>query len=122
MADYQLRARIPHELADEIKELVDYVNERFPGVEATFSTVSRQALQEFVRRSSFGEKRIISLELPMKDLNSEQLETVRQGLELISTVFTEAKEAESKVQDRIEWLEFEAWKRNGKLPKGVDAE
>lgn len=50
MADYQLRARIPNELAEEVKNIADVIQEENPGAEATISTISRFALKDYVKR------------------------------------------------------------------------
>jgi len=48
MSDYQLRARIPNELADEVKKIAEEINKETPGAGATISTIARHALNEFV--------------------------------------------------------------------------
>lgn len=124
MSDYQLRARIPHELADEVKDLIEEVNEKFPAAEATFSTVARQALQDTIRHSRFFENKIIPLELPIKDLKKDELEVVLQGLTLISSVIQTPEDTKNRVedailrvQDAIEWIEFQEFKKSQKKVK-----
>ncbi len=56
MADYQIRARIPQELAEEVKGIVERVNNEIPFADATISSVTRQALQEFVNRNTHRRK------------------------------------------------------------------
>jgi hypothetical protein len=116
MADYQLRARIPHELADQVKDLIEEVNEAFPAAEATFSTVARQALESFVKRSLFGRNKIVSLELPIKDLGKEQLQQVLDGLSLIFDVVKDEKikDAMERVISDIEMCEFREYKEKRK--------
>ncbi|WML42704.1 hypothetical protein [Neobacillus sp. PS3-40] len=87
MADYQLRARIPHELADEVKAVIETINESVPGAEATFSTVARYALQDYAKRFHPKIKgETLFLELPIKDLKKEQLEVISKALQDINSV------------------------------------
>lgn len=123
MSEYQLRARIPHELADEIKTIIEETNEKFPHVEATFSSVAREALQATARQIKLHGEGVVFLELPLKNLDKSQLEAVKQGLESISAVLPGQKaleEALRRTEDRIEWQEFQEWKNSGKLPRGVE--
>lgn len=109
MADYQLRARIPHELADEVKEIVEELNTTFPEAEVTMSTVSRHAIKEYVRlyneRMNNG---LITCEVLVNDLNETELEKVMKAFELLNSVRQTVGEREmNQVQNKINSLAVE---------------
>lgn len=52
MADRQIRVRIPVETADGVNKIIERINKEMPGAEATISTVTRYALQDYVKRYS----------------------------------------------------------------------
>lgn len=104
MADYQLRARIPNELADEVKEIAETINTEVPGAEATISTIARYALQDYTRKFDPRIKgETLFLEIPVKGLEKNQLEVVLKALKDIQsvspTVGKEIEQVENKVLD-----------------------
>lgn len=95
--DYNLSAKIPQELIVEVQKMVEEVNEAFPAAQANISSVTRQALADSVRRSLFGQNKIVPVELPIKDLNKSELETVSHGLSLIASVIPSVEPAHDKI-------------------------
>ena len=109
MADYQLRARIPHELADKMKEIVEELNAAVPEAEVTMSTVSRYALKEYVRlydeRMNNG---LITCEIPVNDLKEDELEKVMEAFKLLNSVHPTIGEKEmNQLQSKINSLAVE---------------
>lgn len=105
MADYQLRARIPHELADSISEIVETINTTVPGAEATISTVARYALNDYVRRfHPRVDGSTLFVELPIKGLSTEQMESVLSALNTlhaIDPVADSVAQAKQKVESDL---------------------
>ena len=109
MADYQLRARITHELADKVKEIVEELNTAFPEGEVTISTVSRYAIKEYLRlydeRMNNG---LVTCEIPVNDLEEKELEKVMEAFKLLNSVRPTVGEREmNQVQNRINSLAVE---------------
>lgn len=126
MGDYQLRARLPHELADDVKEVVEWLNETVPEAEVTMSTISRYALKEYVRKSKLvREENGLLLELPLKGLTSEEVASICKSVEAISKVITNKNidEAKSILKSKVETLElFELIeKKKAEQKRGVDS-
>lgn len=101
MGDYKLQARIPHELADEVKDIVEEINEFFPETEATFSTIARHALKEYIRKyRSNGDT--LFIEVPMEDMDLEDIERVKQALLTIPGGFNKTVEiALDQLEQRV---------------------
>ena len=109
MADYQLRARIPHELADKVKEIAEELNAAVPEAEVTMSTVSRHALKEYVRlyneRMNNG---LVTCEISVNDLNETELEKVMKAFELLNSVRPTVSEKEmTQLKNKINSLAVE---------------
>lgn len=126
MADYQLRARIPHELADEVKGIVEELNEVLPEAEATMSTVSRFALKEYVRQYKIKhKKRGIILEIPTSDLTISGAKAIHEALDIISKVFPskDLEERKELLKGDIQMLELQEIiaKKKAEQSKGLDS-
>lgn len=109
MADYQLRARIQHELADEVKEIVEWLNDLVPEAEATMSTVCRFALKEYVRKNKLvREEDGALLELPLEGLNSQELAVIYQAVTNIGEVISNRsiKDAKEKLKNKLQTTEM----------------
>lgn len=109
MADYQLRARIPHELADKVKKIVKELNTAFPEAEVTMSTVSRYAIKEYVRLyNERMEKGLITCEVLVNDLNETELEKVMEAFKLLNSVRPTVTDKEmTQLQNKIKVLKMD---------------
>lgn len=100
MSEYQLRARIPHELADEVKAIVEDINSVLPEAEATFSTVARYALRDYVRRAHQRQAGIVPIEIPTQGRSLDELKVIRSALSVLEGL-ADVSEAISKVESAI---------------------
>lgn len=74
MQDYQLRTRIPMDVIDDLKSIIDYINDTLPEVNPTISTITRHALKDYAKKFN---SRIfdgsIFTELPLKQMSENDL-------------------------------------------------
>ena len=68
MADYQLRSRIPQELADELFKEIKDLQERTTGADVTVSSITRAALEQFLQNSkNEKDNKYIKIFLPIRN-------------------------------------------------------
>lgn len=87
MSNQQLRARVPAELVEEIKEIAETIENENPGAEATTSTITRYALLDYVQRyNAKKHDHSVFLELPIK-IPNEDLEQIAEHLIAIRKIY-----------------------------------
>lgn len=77
MADYQLRARIPQETADKLFTVIKELQEKTEVADVTTSSVTRAALEDFIRKH---DKKILNIEIDNSLLNDDTIEDVTKAL------------------------------------------
>lgn len=81
MARKQITFRVEEELEKEVKEIGKEIERSNPGAEANFSTISRYAMEEYVRvYKARCKMESIFLEIPVDNLTFEQLEELEGAL------------------------------------------
>lgn len=84
MARKQITFRVEEELEKEVKEIGKEIERSNPGAEANFSTISRYAMEEYVRvYKSRCKMDSLFLEIPVDNLSLEQLEKIESALNTI---------------------------------------
>jgi len=98
--------RLPKELVNDVKDIIDKINEDVPGAAATYSSVARHALIDYVMRNHPEKRVAVFMELPMRrldELDENELEKLLDALATIK-VIGEAKgteEAMDKIQELL---------------------
>lgn len=76
--------RLEEELEKEVREIGNIIEAHTPGAEANFATISRFAIEDYIKRyKARCTKSSIQLEIPVNNLNKEQLEEIYSNLKNI---------------------------------------
>lgn len=77
MADYQLRARIPQELADRLFQVIKDLQEQTDIADVTTSSVTRAAIETFIKdHEGKKSRKSIKIEIDNSKVNNEDLQTI----------------------------------------------
>lgn len=100
MAKKAATIRIDEELFDRVKEIGEIIELNTPGAEANFATISRYAIEDYLKRY---EERCnldtIHLSIPVDNLNKEQLKKVWENLKNIEDIIKN-KEIDQATTDK----------------------
>ena len=96
-----IRARISDELESKVKGIIAEQEKNMMGGEINISTVTRYALEQFIKE--YDEKRndIVTLKFDVKNMTDEQLEVVAECAEILSKEFNQDEALEEGTYDQI---------------------
>lgn len=81
MAKKAVTIRLEEELEKEVREIGEIIELNTPGAEANFATLSRYAIEDYIKRYKQTCKQdTISIDIPVENLNREQLESIKNNL------------------------------------------
>lgn len=84
MAKKAVTIRLEEELEKEVREIGEIIEKTTPGAEANFATISRYAIEDYLKRyRAKCNQDTIQLEIPVDNLNTEQLKELYNNLENI---------------------------------------
>lgn len=96
-----IRARISDELESKVKGVIAEQEKNMMGGEINISTVTRYALEQFIKE--YDEKRndIVTLKFDVKNMTDEQLEVVAECSKILSKAFNEGEALREGAYEQI---------------------
>mgnify|MGYP001241810714 FL=1 len=78
--------RLPKELVNDVTDIIEKITEDVPGAAATYSSVARHALIDYVMRNHPTKRTAVSIELPLRRLHALSEEELEKLMHALSTV------------------------------------
>lgn len=109
MADYQLRARIPQELADKLFKVMKEVQEETKVADVTTSSITRAAIEQYVKNHEEDKKQeTLIIKFP-NNMTDDELKRFSDTMSLISQ---QVSNEDSKLKKAYTSIEMVALREN----------
>lgn len=108
MQDYQLRTRIPMDLTEELRSVIEYINDTVPGSGATISTITRGALRKYVNNfNSRVFEGVMSVDLPLEKMSEQDLNVLLNAFKTIDHQSDDFEMVKSRIDMQLLALAIE---------------